>query len=77
MVSINIGTLMKNPEMFKFVPDDLKTKKMCKILENVGALKSVSDCCKVKKYVMKLFILIFLQFKLFMNAKRLKKCIIK
>ena len=27
---INIRTVMKNPEMLKFVPDHLKTKKMCK-----------------------------------------------
>ena len=29
-VKISIGTVMKNPEMLKFVPDHLKTKKMCK-----------------------------------------------
>ena len=29
-LNINIGTEMKNPEMLKFVPDYLKTKKMCK-----------------------------------------------
>ena len=28
--NISIGTVMKNPEMIKFVPDQLKTKKMCK-----------------------------------------------
>ena len=27
--SINIGTVMRNPEMLKFVPDHLKTKKKC------------------------------------------------
>ena len=27
---ISIATVMKNPEMLKFVPDHLKTKKMCK-----------------------------------------------
>ena len=27
---ISIRTVMKNPEMLKFVPDHLKTKKMCK-----------------------------------------------
>ena len=26
---ISIGVVMKNPEMIKFVPYDLKTKKMC------------------------------------------------
>ena len=29
-LNINIGTVMKNSEMLKFVPDYLKTKKMCK-----------------------------------------------
>ena len=29
-LNISIGTVMKNPEMIKFVPDHLKTKKMCK-----------------------------------------------
>ena len=29
-VKISIGTVMRNPEMLKFVPDRLKTKKNCK-----------------------------------------------
>ena len=29
-LNINIGTVIKNPEMLKFVPDHLKTKKMLK-----------------------------------------------
>ena len=29
-LNISIGTVMKNPEMLKFVPDHLKTKKTCK-----------------------------------------------
>ena len=28
--SISIVTVMKNPDLLKFVPDHLKTKKMCK-----------------------------------------------
>ena len=28
-LNINIGTVMKNPEMLRFVPDHLKTKKRC------------------------------------------------
>ena len=31
---ISIGTVMKNPEMLKFVPDHLKTKKMHMQLKN-------------------------------------------
>ena len=29
-LNINIGTVMKNPEMTKFVSDNLKAQKMCK-----------------------------------------------
>ena len=29
-VKIRIGAVIRNPEMLKFVPDLLKTKKMCK-----------------------------------------------
>ena len=29
-LNISIRTVMKNPEMLKFVPHHLKTKKMCK-----------------------------------------------
>ena len=29
-IIISIGAVMRNPEMLKFVPDHLKTKKMCK-----------------------------------------------
>ena len=29
-VKISIGTVMESPEMLKFVPDHLRTKKMCK-----------------------------------------------
>ena len=28
-LNISIGTVMNNPKMLKFVPDPLKTKKMC------------------------------------------------
>ena len=36
-LNISIGIVMKNPEMLKFVPDHLKTKKMCK-----DAVKKIS-----------------------------------
>ena len=29
-LNISIGTIIKNPEIIKFVPDHVKTKKMCK-----------------------------------------------
>ena len=28
--AISIGAIMENPEILKFIPDHLKTKKMCK-----------------------------------------------
>ena len=39
-LNISIGTVMKNPEMLKFIPDHLKTKKMCK------------DSVKIENYFM-------------------------
>ena len=30
-LNINIGTVMKNPEILKFVPDHLRIKRMCKL----------------------------------------------
>ena len=30
-LNINIGRVMKNPEMIEFVPDHVKTKRMCKL----------------------------------------------
>ena len=48
-VNINIGTVMKNPEMLKFLPDHLKTKKkMCKILINIRLIKCVIKLFKKK-----------------------------
>ena len=29
-LNISIGTVMKNPDVLKFLPNYLKTKKMCK-----------------------------------------------
>ena len=64
-LDISNGTVMKNPEMLKFISDHLKTKKMCKhavenyvihydillinILENGGTLRSVPGCHKNQK----------------------------
>ena len=101
-LKISIGTIIRNPELLRFVSDHLKTKKICKhdvkklplviryvpdqcktqkmldkaIVENDGTLRSVSDCYK-RKFVIKLMILILLQYHLFLNAIRLKKCVIK
>ena len=41
--------------LLRYVPDQHKTQQMCDktILENVGTLKSVRDCYKNQKYVIK------------------------
>ena len=53
----------KLPYLLRYVPDQYKTQKMCdkSILENVGTLKTAPDCYKIKKCVIKLFILILAQ----------------
>ena len=54
---INIGIVMKNPEMLKFVFDLLKTKKMCKhIVKKLPyLLRYVPDQYKTQQSVIKLF----------------------
>ena len=50
-LNINIGTVMKNPEMIKFVPDHLKTKKISKhaVKELPDLIRCVSDQCKTQQ----------------------------
>ena len=50
-LNVNIVTVMKNPEMLKFVPDHLKTKKMCNYAgkELLCLLKYVSDQYKTQQ----------------------------
>ena len=38
-VDINIGTVMKNAEMLKFVPEHLKSKKICKYAVKTLSIK--------------------------------------
>ena len=47
-VKVSIGTFIKNPEMLKFVPDPLKTKKMCKhaVKKLPFLIRYVLDRCK-------------------------------
>ena len=37
--NINIGTVIKIPEMLKFLPDHFKSKKMCMQLKNSSSIK--------------------------------------
>ena len=52
-LSISIVTVMKNPEMLQFVPDYLKTKKMCKhaVRKLLYLLRYVSDQYKTQQNV--------------------------
>ena len=56
-LNVNIGTVVKNPEMLKFVPDHLKTKQIgnhaVKKLRFV--IRYVPAQYKTKKPVIKLF----------------------
>ena len=56
-LNINIGTVMKNLEMLKFVPNHLKTKKLCRHAVNKlpYLLRYVPDQYKTQQCVIKLF----------------------
>ena len=45
-IKINIGTVMKNPEMLKFVPVHLKTKIICKhkVKKLPFIIRYIPDC---------------------------------
>ena len=65
-LNISTGTVMKNSEMLKFVPDHLKTKEMCKhavkklpyLLRYVPDLILFLIVIKLKKCVMKLLMIL-------------------
>ena len=50
-VKISIGTVMRNPDVLKFVPDHLETKQMCKhaVKKLPFVIRYVSDQYKSKK----------------------------
>ena len=58
-LNISIGTVMKNPEMLKFIPDHLKTKKMCKDAVKIENYLMYQDVLliniRLNKFVIKLF----------------------
>ena len=55
-LNISIRTVIKNPEMLKFVPDHLKIKKMCQqaVKKLPYILRYVLDQYKLNKCVIKL-----------------------
>ena len=72
-------TILENNGILEFVRDCYKNQEMCnKPLDNYHhALKLVPNCYITQKIVIKLSILIILEHNLFLNAIRLKKCVIK
>ena len=50
-LNTNIGTATKNSEMLKFVPDHLKTKKLCKdaVKKLPYLLRCVDNQCKTQQ----------------------------
>ena len=59
-LSISIGTVMRNPEMLKFVPDHLKTKQMCNyaVQKLPFVIRYVSDQYKTKCVIKLLIIML-------------------
>ena len=54
-VKISIGIIMRNPEMLKFIPNHLKTKKMCKHAVKKITLSVFLITIRLNKCVIKLF----------------------
>ena len=49
-LKISIGSIIKNPEMLRFVPDHLKTKKMCKQVKKLPfVIRYVPDRYKTQE----------------------------
>ena len=50
-LNINVGTVMKNPEILKFVPDYFRTKKICKhvVTKSPYLLRYVADQYKTQR----------------------------
>ena len=69
-LNISIGTVMKNVEIWTFVPDDLKTKKMCKhaVKKLPDLLRYVPDEYKTQQIGDKAILAI-----LFLTATKIKK----
>ena len=62
-------TILENSEMLESLPDCYKNQQMCD--------KVVDNYTHILKFVIKLSILILLEYDLFLNAIKLKKCVIK
>ena len=71
--------ILQNVGILESVPGPYKNQQMCdKAIDNYPhALKFVLGCYMTQKCVIKLSMLIFLQYNLFLNALRLNKRVIK
>ena len=76
-LEISIRAIIKNLEMLKFVPDHLKTKKICKYAVTKLLIIMLVHYNFSQKYAINLLILLLLQCNLFLNAIKLKKIVIK
>ena len=74
-----IKLFWENGGILRFTPDCYKNHKFCnKAVDYYShALAFAFDCHNVQTWVINLLILMLLQYKLFLNAIRLKKCVIK
>ena len=78
-LNINIGTVMKSPEMLKVVPDHLNTKKMCKhvIRKLPYLLRYVPNRYKTQRRSDKAILENGGNKSLFLTATKIKKYVIK
>ena len=78
-INISIGTVMKNAEMLKFVPDHLKTKKICKhaVKKLPYLLRYVPDQYKAQQLCDTATLKMMKHYSLFLTATKIKKCVIK
>ena len=78
-VKTSIGTVMKNPEMLKFIPEHLKTKKLCKhAFKKLSFLiRYVLDQYKTQQICDKAILEMVEHQSLFLTALKIKNCGIK
>ena len=71
--------IIETDETLKFITDSYKNWNVCNkaVDNNVYALEFVRGCFKAQKCVIKMLILIFLQYNLFLNTIKLKKGVTK
>ena len=78
-VKTSIGTVMKNPEMLKLIPEHLKTKKLCKhaVKKLSFLIRCVPDQYKTQQICDKAILEMVEHHSLFLTALKSKNCVIK